>query len=236
MAKGMTGVDSLETEISILKRIDPKYWIKLHEVIGNEEDDMVYIIMEYMKQGTLENARKTAKFNKENAWKYFRQIILAVQYCHEELNVIHRDLKPENLLLNDEDMLKLADFGISKELKNIEDDLWKDTAGSNYYMSPEWWLGQQYSGKKADIWAWGVILYQLIHGRYPFEGKTHTELNHSITQAEPAYDKSLSSELLELLQGLLEKDPEKRYCFNQIRSNLWLNKHRTRILESVSLK
>ena len=70
-------------------------------------------------------------------WRYFRQLILAIQYCHQVIKVIHRDIKPDNLLLDDNGDLKLADFGVSKELKTDQDDTCKDTTGSGYYMSPE---------------------------------------------------------------------------------------------------
>ena len=94
--------------------------------------------------------------------KYFRQLILAVEYCHESAKIIHRDIKPDNILLDENDEVKLSDFGVSYIMENGQDDI-GTSAGSYYYFSPEACLGSTYKGRKSDIWACGVTLYYMIY-------------------------------------------------------------------------
>jgi serine/threonine protein kinase len=104
---------------------------------------------------------QTTPLTEEKIRKYFRHLISAIQYCHENAKIIHRDIKPENLLLDDEDNVKLSDFGVSFMMENGSDEI-QTSAGSYYYTSPEACLGALYKGKKSDIWACGVTLYYMI--------------------------------------------------------------------------
>lgn len=188
--------------------------------------------MQLMNRGSLFDILKLSKLSHSDILKYFRQLVLSVEYLHTKLNIVHRDIKPENLLIDDDGNIKLADFGISVELTG--DDTFTDTAGSNYYMCPECCQGLPYSGKSADIWACGVTLYQLVHGRYPFNGKTHVELNMSITESEPVFDEKVPLALKSLLIGLLTKNPDQRFTFEDIRHNEWVTKNNTLPLEPVA--
>lgn len=108
--------------------------------------------------------------------KYFRQLISAVEYCHENARIIHRDIKPENILIDENDDIKLSDFGVSFMIEqNGTDDL-ESSAGSYYYYSPEACIGTTYKGKKSDLWACGITLYFIVYKRYPFEHNVITEL------------------------------------------------------------
>ena len=130
--------------------------------------------------------------------------------------------------------LKIADFGLSSIIENGNDSL-KNTVGSNYYFSPELSKGATYKGISSDIWAIGVTLYQMLHNKYPFIGRTFPELYNNIQNTEPEYDKDLDSDLLELLKGILEKDPDKRYTIKQIKENKWFTKDGTESWESCNL-
>lgn len=92
-----------------------------------------------------------------------------MEYCHENVQIIHRDIKPENILLDENDNVKLADFGVSLMMDNGCDQV-NSTAGSNYFFSPEACLGTIFKGRKSDIWACGVTLYYLALGKFPFTG------------------------------------------------------------------
>ena len=134
-----------------------------------------------MANGTLQQ-RITNKGNKNNETlteekcrKYFRQLILAVEYCHENAQIIHRDIKPENILIDNNDNVKLSDFGVSFMMENGSDSI-ETSAGSYYYFSPEACLGSAYKGRKSDIWACGVTLYFMIYKCYPFESSHIPEL------------------------------------------------------------
>lgn len=110
----------------------------------------------------------------------------AIEYCHENAKIIHRDIKPENILLDENDDVKLSDFGVSFMMENGSDDL-ENSAGSYYYYSPEACIGSSYKGKKSDIWACGITLYYMIYKKFPFEAVHIPELFKKIQNEEPSY-------------------------------------------------
>ena len=104
-------------------------------------------------------------------------MILALEYCHNELKIIHRDIKPDNLLIDAHDNIKLSDFGVSQQLLEQDgNDNVKSNAGSAYFYSPEACIGTMYRGRMNDIWACGITLYYMATGKYPFESSEHTKL------------------------------------------------------------
>lgn len=99
------------------------------------------------------------------------------------MGVIHRDIKPENLLIDENDRVKISDFGVSLIVENGADEI-QSTAGSNYFFSPEICGGATYKGKKSDIWALGVTLYFVIYKKYPFNASNIPTLYTKIQNEE----------------------------------------------------
>jgi len=134
---------------------------------------------------------RTPTLNLQMIWKYFRDLMQGLQYCklktnylvHESAGVIHRDIKPENLLLDDNDRLKISDFGVSYIMENGLDEI-TNTAGSNYYFAPEVCQGVTFKGRKSDIWACGVTLYFMAFRRFPFNSNNIPDLYHKIMNTE----------------------------------------------------
>ena len=118
--------------------------------------------------------------------RYFSQLILALEYCHSVLKIVHRDIKPDNMLIDQDDNIKLSDFGVS-EFVDHNDDYLKSNAGSDYFYSPEACIGKRYRSRLNDIWACGVTLYYMATGKYPFVGSNHSKLYHMIQNQEPDY-------------------------------------------------
>lgn len=252
MSKNTNGVDLLENEIQIMKKIKCERCVQLEEVIGDEEEGRVYLAIEYVTKGSLESIKQNIRLTEKQVWKYIRQLCQAVEYLHN-IGIVHRDIKPDNLLIDNEDNLKLCDFGVSVIVEG-DSDILKNTAGTNYFFSPESCKGEAYSGKKADIWAIGVTMYNLLFNEFPFTGNsnwdninlkknensgnietklkpngalsqianTYLELYKDIREKELEFEEEVDEDLIELFQGLLHKDEKERYSFEDIRANQWI--------------
>lgn len=133
--------------------------------------------------------------------------------------IIHRDIKPDNCLITQEDVLKISDFGVSEMFDKDGEMKTAKSAGSPAFMPPELCVPKHghVSGRAADIWSMGCTLYCLLFGRIPFEKHGMIELYQAIRLDEPEFDDSCNPELKELLQRLLEKDPQKRIKLEEVR-------------------
>lgn len=147
--------------------------LTLYEIIDDPNSKKIYIITDFIKNGNL--AEKMSSKNVitiEMVRNYFRDLISAVEYCHDIANVLHRDIKPENILIDDNNTIKLADFGVSQMIENGDDTL-HTKMGTQFYMCPEMFKGTKYRGKPADVWACGVVLYQMANKKIrPFISTT----------------------------------------------------------------
>ncbi|KAL9556023.1 hypothetical protein MBANPS3_002081 [Mucor bainieri] len=210
-------LDLVRSEVAILKKLNHRNVIKLYEVLDDPNDDSLYMVLEMAHKGVIMqiDLHQVATPYTESASRYyFRQMILGIEY----------HIKPDNLLLSDNNILKIVDFGVS-EMFVKGDDALKSTAGSPAFMPPELCTadrGGPISGKAADIWSMGVTLYCLVHGRVPFSNENLLGLHEMILNDPVQYSKNLSENLIDLLQKLLEKDPSKRILMQDIRNHVWV--------------
>lgn len=132
---------------------------------------------------------------------------------------MHRDIKPDNLLLTDDDVLKIVDFGVSEMFEKQSEMMTAKSAGSPAFLPPELCVTKHgdISGKAADIWSMGVSLYCLRFGRIPFERSGVLELYDAIKADAPDIDPEHEPEFSDLLKRLLEKDPKKRITIPEMR-------------------
>ena len=133
--------------------------------------------------------------------------------------IVHRDLKPENLLLDHEKNIRLVDFGLSNTYKQGE--LLKTACGSPCYAAPEMINGLQYYGSRVDVWSCGVILFAMVAGYLPFEDKSTAKLYQKILSGQFQMPKRLSPECVDLINKILETDPDKRFTTEQIKAHPW---------------
>lgn len=184
----------------------------------------------------------TSTLTEEQCRLYFRDMILGIEYLHSQ-GVIHRDIKADNLLLDEDDVLKIADFGVS-ELFNEqegENDIVTKTAGSPAYMAPELAIisngtlmhlaatkdipTNMLSGKSTDIWSMGVTLYYMVFGILPFRADNVMDLYFKIVTEDfeyPPTDEPLDSDLCDLFREILCKSPQKRIQMNMLRNHPWV--------------
>lgn len=162
-------LDIVKREIDIHRRLVHENIVRLYSY--HEDEEMYYLILEYANSGTLFQLIKKSKGMEENyAFKYFIQTCAAVHFLHEQ-KLIHRDIKPENLLLNENDNVKLCDFGWCIELEIGNRTTF---CGTIEYMAPEIVKEMPYD-KAIDVWSLGILLYELLHGYSPFKAENGDE-------------------------------------------------------------
>ncbi|OAC99841.1 hypothetical protein MUCCIDRAFT_180465 [Mucor lusitanicus CBS 277.49] len=210
----------VKREIQYLKLLRHPHIIKLYEVITTPTD--IIMVIEYAGRELFNYIVEKGRMAEEDARRFFQQIICAVEYCHRH-KIVHRDLKPENLLLDANNNVKIADFGLSNIM--TDGDFLKTSCGSPNYAAPEVISGKLYAGPEVDVWSCGVILYVMLCGRLPFDDEYIPTLFKKINGGIYTMPSYLSSETKALLTSMLVVDPLKRITIQEIRKNPWFNKN-----------
>ena len=184
-----------------------------------ESSNSFYSVMEYCEGGELFNyIVKNQRLSEDEAAFFFYQLINGLEYIHS-LNIVHRDLKPENLLLTNDHILKIIDFGLSNYFKENQEELLVTPCGSPCYASPEMVAGKKYNGFKIDIWATGIILYAMLCGYLPFEDKNNDALFKKILECKIRYPRYVGEKSKDLLKKILVNDPDKRISIPEIKQH-----------------
>lgn len=152
------------------------------------EEGLFYYTMEEYEGGTLKSfSEKTGPFSPRSAIKYILQALKGLDYLHYKGGIVHRDIKPGNLLLRKNHSVVLADYSLSKSSDDATLTHTRDMIGTPYTMSPEQITpGEAPPDTRSDIYSMGVVLYYLLTGKYPFEGKNLEELKNAISKGKPA--------------------------------------------------
>ncbi|XP_072217873.1 MAP/microtubule affinity-regulating kinase 3-like [Leuresthes tenuis] len=214
-----SSLQKLFREVRIMKVLNHPNIVKLFEVIETEKT--LYLVMEYASGGEVfDYLVAHGRMKEKEARAKFRQIVSAVQYCHQK-RIVHRDLKAENLLLDADMNIKIADFGFSNEF-NVGGKL--DTfCGSPPYAAPELFQGKKYDGPEVDVWSLGVILYTLVSGSLPFDGQNLKELRERVLRGKYRIPFYMSTDCENLLKRFLVLNPGKRGTLEQIMKDRWIN-------------
>lgn len=189
-----------------------------HLLNTDEERREPYLVMEYIQGRTLRKILEEQRDELlpiEEALRIVDQICDALLYCHEH-GVYHRDIKPENIMLQEDGSVKIIDFGVAL-LEGARRVTWRglsETVGTPDYMSPEQLRGER-GLAGSDIYAVGVILYELLCGRTPFDGENvFAIINQHVSQDPPSiltFNSQLSLTLVTVVMRAIRRDPEKRY-------------------------
>jgi len=212
-------LQKLFREVRIMKTLDHPNIVKLFQVIETEKT--LYLIMEYASGGEVfDYLVLHGRMKEKEARAKFRQIVSAVQYCHQK-KIIHRDLKAENLLLDSEMNIKIADFGFSNEF--VPGNKLDTFCGSPPYAAPELFQGKKYDGPEVDVWSLGVILYTLVSGSLPFDGSTLRELRERVLRGKYRIPFYMSTDCENLLKKFLVLNPSRRASLEVIMKDKWMN-------------
>ncbi|XP_022421436.1 serine/threonine-protein kinase STK11 isoform X4 [Monodon monoceros] len=221
------GEANVKKEIQLLRRLRHKNVIQLVDVLYNEEKQKMYMVMEYCVCGMQEmlDSVPEKRFPVCQAHGYFCQLVDGLEYLHSQ-GIVHKDIKPGNLLLTTGGTLKISDLGVAEALHPFaEDDTCRTSQGSPAFQPPEIANGlDTFSGFKVDIWSAGVTLYNITTGLYPFEGDNIYKLFENIGKGDYTIPGDCGPPLSDLLKGMLEYEPAKRFSIQQIRQHSWFRK------------
>lgn len=181
----LTHKEQLVAEVNIMRELRHPHIVRYVDRRIDKTLGTLHIIMEYCQGGDLAQriAARTTRFATEFLWQLVKEVASALRDCHSGKFgrvVLHRDLKPANILFDGRGHVKVADFGLAKELKNT--DLAKSHLGTPLYMAPEVVRKQPY-GSRADMWSLGCILYEATALHPPFDQRTEEALNYAILTA-----------------------------------------------------
>jgi hypothetical protein len=220
-------IELQKREIEILKICQHPSIIKLLDIFENQ--DYIYIVMEYLKGGDLFSYLEKRDFTitEAKARELTHSIATGLFYLHS-FGIAHRDLKPENILMadeSDEAQPKLVDFGLSKIVGPSEKC--NDPFGTLSYVAPEVLLQKPYD-KSVDLWSLGVIIYLLLSGTLPFDDDDDREIARQTIHDEVDFSyhiwKKVGSEVKTMIKKLLEKDKSKRMTLEEVLQHPWILK------------
>lgn len=235
----------LQREVAVQRRLRHQNILGLKDVF--EDAQHVYLVLEHCGGGSLfDYVQKKGGLSERETFIYFLQVCLAIETLHKN-RMVHRDIKPENLLLDKGKNLKLCDFGCSFMFLPNTPKLRKTYCGTVDYMAPEFFLKNPH-GPEADIWALGVLLFEMCHGRPPFDQEDESRKIEAITmpglsgqdsdrhfvsgQSDArigeysfGYKSGVSSEFRDLVERLIRSEPKDRLSVQEIFTHPWVQIH-----------
>ena len=205
--------DRFQREAAIGERLNHPTVMRVY---GGEKRSRVYMVMEWCEGRLLRQILSEGRISRDRAMQIAIKVLNALEYIHEQ-GVVHRDLKPENIMVDEHDNVKLIDFGIAGDAgaRRLTYANFTATLGTADYISPEQVKGKRGDGR-SDIYAMGVILYEMLTGRLPFSGSSPMEimndrlLNHPLPPMMA--ETGITPQLQEVLYRALERDPQNRYA------------------------
>ena len=217
--KGVKVKESVLAEMKKISERFPEHVVKIHDFGYSSESGRYYERMEYIENGNLRQFVPWGYVSKSLFERVYEELRSAITTLHEN-GIVHRDLKPENILVRSRQPLDLvfADFGMSSAIdRSMSAKMTGTVGGTLEYMAPECFAavdGQVVAGKESDLWALGIIFYEMLLGHPPFQGISPAMVGHTIiTQGVHVDEDAATSELksfVPIVQSLLEKDPMNR--------------------------
>jgi len=205
-------IQRFRNELKIARKISHKNVCRMFDL--GREDDTYYIAMEYVSGEDLKSSvRRMGPLSTGKVLGFATEICEGLAEAHR-LGIVHRDLKPQNIMIDRDGIAQIMDFGIarSRELKGMTEN--GSTIGTPEYMSPEQVEGEDID-QRSDIYSMGVILYEMVTGRTPFEGKTPMSIAMKHVTEKPkepiGLNMQISEDLSRVIMKCMEKDKARRY-------------------------
>lgn len=186
-------ISEIKSEYDVLSKCDN---IFIEKMINICEDNQA-IIKEYISGVTLDVYCKNNE--KKNLYFIFYQVLLGVYYLHSH-GIMHRDIKPSNIMITDDGIVKIIDFGFStfNKIDNLQ-------CGTSFYIAPEIWENRLYDNR-VDVWSLGVLLYYILTQKFPYSGKIQREIYFNIIKSNFNTDVNLELDDIVLINVLLDKN------------------------------
>ena len=211
-------LERITREIKYLKILKHPNIIQIFQIIEDKKN--YYLIMEFAKCGELfTHIVNNKRLSETEAAIFYTQLIKGLSFIHKH-NIVHRDIKPENLLLKENNILTIIDFGLSNQYQ--PGGLLLTPCGSPCYAAPEMILGRYYSGLMVDIWSSGIVLYAMVCGYLPFEDKNNDKLYKKILSGHFEIPDRLSPNCKDLITKILKVNPKKRIKLEEIMKHPFL--------------
>ena len=218
--------ETLRREIEIHKKLKHVNIVRMYADL--EDQQFIYLVMEYVTKSNLfVLIKKEGSFTEETAFYFFIQTVAGIYFLHKN-GFIHRDLKPENLLVNEDNVLKICDFGwtCESEIESDPDDgqMYEGQrntfCGTLEYMAPEM-INHRQHNHMLDVWALGILLYELVHGNAPYRGNQVAIARNQVKQ-QIAFKSKLSQEYKDLVHKFLQEDPDERIPLIRVFQHPWV--------------
>lgn len=204
-------LQTIMTEKDALRKANHPFITKIY--FSFQSTSKFYLGLEYAPGGDLnKQIEEKGRINIEDVRIYAAEVSIAIQYLHS-IGVIYRDIKPENILVAADGHIKLSDFGLTKILEN--DEVTSTICGTPDYLAPEAIKKQKYD-KMIDWWSTGILIYNMLFGKTPFQQSSLVKLYEAIVTEEPSFPQDADPDAVDLIKKLLAKDPAERIGYSEI--------------------